>query len=144
MYFETRKFWRSKTRPINEYSLDLILRSRKKTMERQERYEAWAEKNRENIKVVLYDSLRWLGEQALVDGPVGGLSRALARLGYSGAAKTVPVVGTALQVAYSVGSYAGNQTAANVAAGVPSSVGLNYTPEIQAYESSALGSSRII
>ena len=144
MYFETRAFWRSKTRPIHEYSLDLILKSRQKTMERQARYEAWAEKNRENLKVVLYDSLSWLADQALVDGPLGGLSRSLARLGYSGAAKAIPVIGTSVQVAYSVASYAGNKTAANIAAGVPSAVGLDYSPEIQAYESSALGSSRII
>ena len=36
------------------------------------------------------------------------------------------------------------QTAANVAAGMPSSVGLDYTPEIALYGRSALGSSRII
>lgn len=144
MYFETRKFWRAKTRPINEYSLDLMLKSRKKTKERQERYEAWAEKNRENLKVVLYDSLSWLADQALIDGPISGASRALMRLGYGGAAKAVPVIGTTVQVAYSFASYAADQTATNIAAGMPSSVALDYTPEIQAYESSALGSSRII
>lgn len=144
MYFETRQFWRSRTRPIHELSLDIILKSRKRTMERQQRYEEWAAKNRENLKVVLYDSLSWLADQALVDGPIGGVSRALMRLGYPGVAKAVPVVGTAVQVSYSVASYAGNTTAANIAAGVPSAVGLDYTPAIQAFESSAFGSTRII
>tara|TARA_Y100000004_G_C8890612_1_gene401832 strand:- start:546 stop:980 length:435 start_codon:yes stop_codon:yes gene_type:complete len=144
MYFETRKFWRSKTRPINEYSLDLMLKSRKKTKERQERYEEWAAKNRENLKTILYDSLSFLADQALVDGPISGASRTLARLGYVGAAKALPVAGITVQAAYSFGSYAGNQTAQNIAAGIPSAVGLDYTPEIRRFESSALGSSRII
>ena len=144
MYFETRDFWRSKTRPIQERYMKFLVEQRKKTQKRQESYEAWAERNRIKIKEAIYDGLKFIGEQAFVDGPVSGISRSLARLGYPGAAKAVPVVGLAAQAGYTVGSYAGKQTAANIAKGMPSAVGLDYTPQIQQYDKSALGSSRII
>ena len=144
MYFETRDFWKSKTRPIQERYMKFLIEERKKTQKRQESYEAWAERNKLKIKEFILDGLRFVGEQAFVDGPVSGASRALARLGYPAAAKALPIVGLAAQGGYTVGSYAGKQTAANIAKGVPSAVGLDYTPQIQDYDRSALGSTRII
>lgn len=144
MYFESRRFYRDLTAPTRDRYMSYLIEQRKKTKERQESYEKWAERNRIKIKDAIYDGLKFLGEQAFVDGPVAGASRALVRLGYPSAAKALPVVGTAAQAGYSVGKFAGNRTAANIAKGVPSTVGLDYTPEIAAYDRTAIGSTRII
>ena len=144
MYIESREAWRSLTNPFRNRYIGFLIEQRNKTKKRQERYERWAERNRIAIKDAIYDGLKFIGDQAFVDGPVAGASRALVRLGYPTAAKALPIVGTAAQAGYSVGAFAGKQTASNISKGMPSSVGLDYTPEIQRYDSTALGSTRII
>ena len=144
MYFESREFYRDATSPYRDRYMTWIIEQRKKTQKRQESYEKWAERNRIKIKDAIYDGLKFIGDQAFVDGPVAGAARALTRLGYPTAAKALPIIGTAAQAGYSVGSFAGKRTAANIERGMPSSVSLEYTPDIQRYDRSALGSSRII
>jgi hypothetical protein len=144
MYGESRKLWRSVLAPVQDRYMKFLIEERKRTKKRQEKYEAWAERNRIKAKEAIFDALRFAGEQAFVDGPISGAARALTRLGYPTAAKALPVVGIAAQGGFSLGSYAGKSTARNIAKGMPSAVGLDYTPEIQRYDRSALGTTRII
>lgn len=144
MYKEYRDLVRQVTKPINDRYLKISAKSKQRVAERDEKVEAMRKRNRAKIKKFVLDTLEFLGDQAMVDGPIGAASRALNRLGYSTTARALPGISLAAQAGYTVGSYAGNQTAQNIAKGMPSSVGLDYTPQIRDYERSALGSSRII
>ena len=92
---------------------------------------------------MLLEALEWLARETLVDKSLSRLARSADKLSPGAGAVVYRVVGGA-QAGAIVGSYAGKQTAANVAAGMPSTVALAYTPEIALYERSAIGSSRII
>lgn len=92
---------------------------------------------------MLLEALEWLAREAIVDKSLARAARAADKLS-PGLGPVVYRISGGAQLGAMVGSYAGKQTAANVAKGMPSTVGLDYTPEIQAYESSALRSSRII
>lgn len=92
---------------------------------------------------MLLEALEWLARETIVDKSLARAARAADRLS-PGLGPVVYRISGGAQAGVMVGSYAGKQTAANIAKGMPSTVGLDYTPEIQAYESSALRSSRII
>jgi hypothetical protein len=92
---------------------------------------------------MLLEALEWLAREAIVDKSISRLAREANKLS-PGLGPVVYRISGGAQAGAIVGSYAGKQTAANVAAGMPSTVGLDYTPEIALYERSALGSSRII
>ena len=144
MYREVQDLYRPLTRGIHRRYINFRDKERTRIQRNTEKLEAWQAKNRQRIKQAIFDSLEFLADQAFVDGPVNGASRALTRMGYPTAAKLLGPASVAAQAGYAVGKYAGEQTAANVAAGMPSTVGLDYTPEIALYERSAIGSSRII
>lgn len=144
MYREVQDLYRPLTRGIHRRYINFRDKERTRIQRNTEKLEAWQAKNRQKIKQAIYDGLEFLADQAFVDGPVNGAARALNKMGYSTAAKMLGPASMAAQAGYAVGSFAGKQTAANVAAGMPSSVGLDYTPEIALYDRSALGSSRII
>lgn len=92
---------------------------------------------------MLLEALEWLAREAIVDKSLSRLARSADKLS-PGAGVVVYRIAGGAQAGAIVGSYAGRQTAANVAAGMPSTVALEYTPEIAQYEKFALGSSRII
>ena len=92
---------------------------------------------------MLLEALEWLARETIVDRSLSRLASTADRLS-PGLGPVVYRIAGGAQAGAIVGSYAGKQTAANVAAGMPSTVGLDYTPEIALYERSAFGSSRII
>ena len=92
---------------------------------------------------MLLDALEFLARETIVDKSLSRLAREANKLSPGLGAVVYRIAGGA-QAGAIVGSYAGKQTAVNVAAGMPSTVGLDYTPEIALYERSAIGSSRII
>jgi hypothetical protein len=92
---------------------------------------------------MLLEALEWLAREAIVDKSLNRLARSADKLS-PGLGPVVYRVAGGAQAGAIVGSYAGKQTAANVALGMPSTVALDYTPQIALYERSALGSSRII
>jgi len=92
---------------------------------------------------MLLEALEWLARETIVDKSISRLAREANKLS-PGLGPVVYRVAGGAQAGAIVGNYAGKQTAANVAAGMPSTVGLDYTPEIALYERSAFGSSRII
>jgi len=92
---------------------------------------------------MLLEALEWLAREAIVDKSLNRLAREANKLS-PGLGPVVYRIAGGAQAGAIVGSYAGKQTAANVAAGMPSTVALDYTPEIALYERSAVGSSRII
>ena len=92
---------------------------------------------------MLLEALEWLARETIVDKSLSRLARSADKLS-PGLGPVVYRIAGGAQTGTIVGSYAGKQTAANVAAGMPSTVGLEYTPEIALYERSAIGSSRII
>lgn len=92
---------------------------------------------------MLLEALEWLGRELIVDSSLKRLARQADRFS-PGAGALVYKLSAGAQAGAIVGSYAGEQTAANIERGIPSTVGLERTPEIAIYESSALGSSRII
>ncbi len=92
---------------------------------------------------MLLEALEWLAREALLDKSITRLAREANKLS-PGLGPVVYRVAGGAQAGAIVGTYAGKQTAANVAAGMPSTVGLDYTPQIAIYERSAIGSSRII
>lgn len=92
---------------------------------------------------MLLEALEWLGRELIVDKSLNRLARQADKLS-PGAGPLVYRLAGGAQAGAIVGSYAGKQTAENVAKGMPSTVGLDYTPEIQRYEQAAIGSTRII
>lgn len=92
---------------------------------------------------MLLEALEWLARETIVDKSLSRLAREANKL-KPGLGPVVYRITGGAQAGAIVGSYAGKQTAANVAKGMPSTVGLEYTPEIALYERSAIGSSRII
>ena len=92
---------------------------------------------------MLLEALEWLAREAIVDKSLSRLARSADKLS-PGLGPIVYRVAGGAQAGAIVGKYAGSRTAENVAAGMPSSVALDYTPEIALYERSAIGSSRII
>jgi hypothetical protein len=92
---------------------------------------------------MLLEALEWLAREAIVDKSISRLASEAEKL-RPGAGKVIYRFAGGAQAGVIVGTYAGNQTAANIAKGIPSSVGLDYTPDIARYEHSAFGSSRII
>lgn len=92
---------------------------------------------------MLLEAIDFLAREVFVDKAIEGLARRADRMSPgAGAVVTRVYVGAALGKA--VGTYAGKQTAANIRAGIPSTVTLEYTPEIQAYDRSALRTTRLI
>tara|TARA_Y100000361_G_scaffold133028_1_gene130936 strand:- start:116 stop:394 length:279 start_codon:yes stop_codon:yes gene_type:complete len=92
---------------------------------------------------MLLEALEWLAREAIVDKSLSRAARSADKL-LPGLGVVVYRVAGGAQAGAIVGSYAGQQTAENVTAGIPSTVALDYTPEIALYERSAVGSSRII
>ena len=92
---------------------------------------------------MLLEALEWLARETIVDKSISRLAREANKLS-PGLGPVVYRIAGGAQAGAIVGSYAGKQTAANIKAGMPSTVGLDYTPEIALYERSAIGSSRII
>ena len=92
---------------------------------------------------MLLEAIDFLAREVIADKAVETLARRADRVSPgAGLIVTRLYVGAAAGLA--VGKYAGKQTASNVRAGMPSTVALEYTPEIQAYDRSALRTSRII
>ena len=92
---------------------------------------------------MLLEALEWLARETIVDKSLSRLARSADKLS-PGLGPVVYRIAGGAQAGAIVGNYAGKQTAANVAAGMPSTVGLDYTPEIALYERSAIGSTRVI
>ena len=91
---------------------------------------------------MLLEAIDFLAREVFVDKAVEGLARRADRMSPgAGAVVTRVYVGAALGKA--VGSYAGKQSAENFRRGIPT-VALEYTPEIQAYDRSALRTTRLI
>ena len=92
---------------------------------------------------MLLEALEFLARELIVDKSINRLAKEADKLS-PGAGPLVYRFAAGAQAGVIVGTYAGNQTAANVAKGVPSAVGLDYTPEIMDYDRSSLRSVRII
>ena len=91
---------------------------------------------------MLLEAIDFLAKEIIADKAVEGLARRADRLAPgAGAVVTRVYVGAAAGMA--VGKYAGRQSAENFRRGIPT-VALEYTPEIQTYDRSALRTSRII
>ena len=92
---------------------------------------------------MLLEAIDWLAREIIVDKSMERAFRGLERRSPgAGTLATRLYVGATL--GRIVGSYAGRQTAANIERGMPSTVALEYTPDIAAYDKSALRSTRII
>ena len=92
---------------------------------------------------MLLEALDFLAREVIVDKAVEGLARSAEKL-RPGAGAIVSRLYVGAAAGHALGSYAGLQTQQNIARGMPSTVALEYTPEIAQYEKYALGSSRII
>lgn len=92
---------------------------------------------------MLLEAITWLAQEAFADQSVNRLAREIDKLKPGlGVVVTKVYVGAAAGVG--VGKTLGEETAENISQGTPSTVGLDYTPEIQAYDRTAIGSTRII
>ena len=92
---------------------------------------------------MLLEALEWLARETIADKSLSRLARQADKFS-PGLGPVVYRIAGGAQAGAIVGSYAGKQTAANIARGMPSTVGLDYTPEIARYDRTAIGSSRII
>tara|TARA_Y100000114_G_scaffold117936_1_gene112385 strand:- start:1248 stop:1523 length:276 start_codon:yes stop_codon:yes gene_type:complete len=91
---------------------------------------------------MLLEAIDFLAREVIADKAIEGLARRVDRMSPgAGAIVTRVYVGAALGKGF--GTYAGKQSAANFRQG-KMTVSLDYTPEIQAYDRSALRTSRII
>ena len=91
---------------------------------------------------MLLEAIDFLAREVIADKAIEGLARRAERL-KPGAGAVVTRVYVGAAAGNIVGSYAGKQSADNFRRGIPT-VALDYTPEIQAYDRSALRSSRVI
>lgn len=82
------------------------------------------------------DVLGYLAGEVILDRGLGLLQRSLTRMGFPNAAAMVAPIAVGAQLGYVVGGYAGERSAGGTFE--------MYTPEIQIYESSSLGSTRVI
>ena len=92
---------------------------------------------------MLLEALDFLAREVIVDKSVEALARRAEKL-RPGAGAVLSRLYIGAAAGQALGSYAGLQTQQNIARGMPSTVALEYTPEIAQYEKYALGSSRII
>lgn len=86
----------------------------------------------------------WLAEQYIAGTATNRLARQLTKLGFRKTASALNPIGLGAELGYAAGRELGKRTAKNISKGMPSTVGLDYTPEIALYERSAMKSSRII
>ena len=92
---------------------------------------------------MLLEAIDWLAREIVIDRSAERLIRQADKLKPgAGVVVTKVYIGTTLGA--TTGRIAGKQTARNVERGMPSTVGLDYTPDIQAYDRSALKSTRLI
>lgn len=91
---------------------------------------------------MLLEAIDFLAREIIADKAIEGLARRTDRLS-PGAGVIVAKVYVGASAGMAVGKYAGKQSAANFRQGIPT-VALDYTPEIQRYDRSAIRSSRII
>ena len=92
---------------------------------------------------MLLEAITWLAQEAITDTSVNRLAREIDKL-KPGLGQVVAKVYVGGALGMAVGKSAGERTKANIERGIPSSVSLDYTPEIAAYDRSAIGSTRII
>jgi hypothetical protein len=92
---------------------------------------------------MLLEALDFLAREVVADKSVEALARRADKL-RPGAGAIISRLYVGAAAGQAVGNYAGLQTQQNIAKGMPSTVALEYTPEIAQYEKFALGSSRII
>lgn len=91
---------------------------------------------------MLLEAIDFLARELIVDKSMETLARRADRV-VPGAGIVLARVYVGASAGLAVGKYAGNQSADNFRRGIPT-VALEYTPEIQAYDRSALRTSRII
>lgn len=91
---------------------------------------------------MLLEAIDFLAREIVVDKSIEGLARRADRL-TPGAGVIVARVYVGASAGMAVGKYAGKQSAENFRRGIPT-VALEYTPQIQEYDRSALRTSRII
>lgn len=92
---------------------------------------------------MLLEAITWLAQEAITDTSVNRLAREIDKL-KPGLGQVVAKVYVGGALGMAVGKSVGERTKANIERGMPSSVSLDYTPEIAAYDRSAIGSTRII
>lgn len=92
---------------------------------------------------MLLEAIDFLAREVVADKSIEAIARRADKL-RPGAGAVISRLYVGVAAGNAVGTYAGLQTQRNVAQGIPSTVSLEYTPEIATYEHSALRSSRII
>ena len=92
---------------------------------------------------MLLEAITWLAQEAITDQSVNRLAREIDKL-KPGVGQVVAKVYIGAAAGLGTGKALGDATAANINEGIPSTTSLDYTPEIAAYDRSALGSSRLI
>lgn len=92
---------------------------------------------------MLLEAIDWLAQEVIADKSVNRLAREVDKL-KPGAGALVTRLYVGVAAGSTTGRTLGTLTQRNVAAGMPSTVALDYTPQIQAYDRSALRSTRII
>lgn len=92
---------------------------------------------------MLLEAITWLAQEAITDQSVNRLAREIDKL-KPGIGQVVAKVYVGAAAGLGTGKALGDETAANINQGIPSTVSLDYTPEIAAYDRSAIGSTRII
>ena len=92
---------------------------------------------------MLLEALDFLAREVVADKSVEAIARRAEKL-RPGAGAIISRLYVGAAAGQAVGGYAGRQTQQNIARGMPSTVALEYTPEIAQYEKYALGSTRVI
>ena len=92
---------------------------------------------------MLLEAIDWLAQEVIADKSVNRLAREVEKL-KPGAGALVSRLYIGVAAGSTTGRTLGTLTKQNVERGMPSTVGLDYTPAIQAYDRSAIASTRII
>ena len=92
---------------------------------------------------MLLEAITWLAQEAITDHSVNRLAREIDKL-KPGIGQVVSKVYIGAAAGLATGKALGDETAQNIREGMPSTTSLDYTPEIQAYDRTAIGSTRII
>jgi len=92
---------------------------------------------------MLLDAIAWLAQEAITDQSVNRLAKEIDKL-KPGIGQVVAKVYIGAAAGLGTGKALGDETAENISQGMPSTTSLDYTPEIAAYDRTAIGSTRII